>query len=146
MLKDYNFKSIYSSGELTADPVDFFNNALSRSVKLDIGLGFFSSASINVLSLGFARFITNGGKMRLYINQYLSDEDYEALVSQPEKIEESVIQNFYSMFKILSKRDEHFFNCLSSYWSCAPIFHKNFVFVWRVSATGALTHPGSNPS
>ena len=113
MLKDYNFKSIYSSGELTADPVEFFNNALSRSVKLDIGLGFFSSASINVLSLGFARFITNGGRMRLYINQYLSDEDYDALVSQPEKIEESVIQNFYSMFKILSKRDQHFFNCLS---------------------------------
>ena len=39
-----------------------------------------------------------------------------------------------------------FSNCVFSYWSCAPIFHKNFVFVWRVSAPGALTHPGSNPS
>lgn len=80
---------------------------------MDIGLGFFSSASINVLSLGFAKFITNGGRMRLYINQYLSDEDYEALVSKPEIVEESVINNFYEMVKILSKRDEHFFNCLS---------------------------------
>ncbi len=113
VLKSFNFKSIYSSGELTADPVVFFNNALSRSIKLDIGLGFFSSASINVLSMGFAKFITNGGRMRLYINQYLSDEDYDALVSTPEKIEDSVIQSFYSMLKILSKRDEHFFNCLS---------------------------------
>lgn len=113
MLTGYNFKAIYSSGEKDATPVEFFNNALSRSVQMDIGLGFFSSASINVLSLGFAKFITNGGRMRLYINQYLSDEDYEALVSKPEIVEESVINNFYEMVKILSKRDEHFFNCLS---------------------------------
>lgn len=113
MLKEYNFKSIYSSGEILSDPIEFFNNALSRSIRLDIGLGFFSSASINVLSLGFAKFITNGGRMRLYINQYLSEEDYDAFVAQPEAIEDSVIQDFYSMFKVLSSRDKHFFNCLS---------------------------------
>lgn len=113
MLREYNFKSIYSSGERLADPVEFFNNALSRSIWLDIGLGFFSSASINVLSLGFAKFITNGGRMRLYVNQYLSEEDYNAFVARPEVVEDHVIQDFYSMFKILSKRDEHFFNCLS---------------------------------
>lgn len=113
MLREYNFKSIYSSGERLADPVEFFNNALSRSIRLDIGLGFFSSASINVLSLGFAKFITNGGRMRLYVNQYLSEEDYNAFVAKPEEVEDRVIQDFYSMFKILSKRDEHFFNCLS---------------------------------
>ena len=104
MLKEYNFKSIYSSGEKLSDPIEFFNNALSRSIRLDIGLGFFSSASINVLSLGFAKFITNGGRMRLYINQYLSEEDYDAFVAQPEAIEDSVIQDFYSM--LLSRKEK----------------------------------------
>ena len=112
MLTDYKFKSIYSSGDKLS-PVDFFTNALSRSVSLDIGLGFFSSASFNVLSYGFAKFISNGGKMRLYINQYLSDEDYSVLVSTPDEIEDGVIQSFYAMLNLLSKRDEHFFNCLS---------------------------------
>ena len=112
MLTDYKFKSIYSSGDKLS-PVDFFTNALSRSISLDIGLGFFSSASFNVLSYGFAKFISNDGKMRLYINQYLSDEDYSVLVSTPDKIEDGVIQSFYAMLNLLSKRDEHFFNCLS---------------------------------
>lgn len=112
MLSEYKFKSLYSTGDKNT-PVDFFTNALSRSIHFDLGLGFFSSASINVLCLGFAKFIANGGRMRLYINHYLSDEDYKAFTATPSKIEESIINDFHSMFAILSKRDEHFFNCLS---------------------------------
>lgn len=112
MLKEYNFRHLYSSGEKDS-PIDFFNNALSRSVSFDIGLGFFSSASLNVLSYGFAKFISNGGKMRLYINQYLSDEDFDAFTSTPEKIEDKIIDDFWAMLNILSNRDKHFFNCLS---------------------------------
>ena len=112
MLNEYNFKYIYSSGTGNT-PIEFFNNALARSCHFDIGLGFFSSASLNVLSYGFAKFISNGGKMRLYINQYISDEDFEAFIATPEKIEDKVISDFLSMYGILSKRDKHFFNCLS---------------------------------
>ena len=112
MLNEYNFKYIYSSGTGNS-PIEFFNNALARSSYFDIGLGFFSSASMNVLSYGFAKFISNGGKMRLYINQYISDEDFEAFITKPEKIEDKVISDFLSMYGILSKRDKHFFNCLS---------------------------------
>ena len=112
MLTEYNFRYLYSSGEKDS-PIEFFNNALSRSVSFDIGLGFFSSASLNVLSYGFAKFISNGGKMRLYINQYLSDEDFNAFTSTPEKIEDKIIDDFWAMLNILSNRDKHFFNCLS---------------------------------
>ena len=112
MLNEYNFKYIYSSGTGNS-PIEFFNNALVRSSHFDIGLGFFSSASLNVLSYGFAKFISNGGKMRLYINQYISNEDFEAFIATPEKIEDKVISDFLSMYGILSKRDKHFFNCLS---------------------------------
>ena len=32
-------------------------------------------------------------------------------------------------------------NCLSAYWSCAPIIHVNFVSVWHINVPGALTDP-----
>ena len=112
MLTDYNFKYLYSSGAKDS-PIEFFNNALARSVRFDLGLGFFSSASLNVLSYGFAKFLSNQGRMRLYINQYLSEEDFTAFTSVPEKIEDKVINDFWAMLNILSNRDKHFFNCLS---------------------------------
>lgn len=112
MLNKINFKSLYSSGE-SDSPISFFTDALSNSISFDLGLGFFSSASFNVLSIGFAKFISNGGKMRLYINQYLSEEDYEIFTSHPDIVENKVIDSFTSMLNVLTKRDKQFFNCLS---------------------------------
>ncbi len=112
MLNKINFKSLYSSGE-NDSPISFFTDALSNSISFDLGLGFFSSASFNVLSVGFAKFISRGGKMRLYINQYLSDEDYEAFTSKPDIVEDKIISSFTSMLNVLTKRDKQFFNCLS---------------------------------
>lgn len=113
MLKELDIKYRYSTGS-EDDPIIFFTDALSHSKHFDLGLGFFSSASINVLSIGFAKFIANGGKMRMYINQSLSDEDYEAISSTPTHIlEDKILSDFIAMKHLLSKRDEHFFNCLS---------------------------------
>ena len=81
MLKDKTIQHIYSSSGTEFTPFHFFNDALSNSTKFDLGLGFFSTASINVLSVGFANFIVNGGIMRLYINQFLSEEDYKVISS-----------------------------------------------------------------
>lgn len=112
MLNSIAFKTLYSSGEKDS-PISFFNMALSNSCHFDLGLGFFSTASFNVLCLGFAKFISNGGTMRLYINQYLSEDDYSAITAEPEKVEDQVISDFYKMLGLLSKRDRHFFNCIS---------------------------------
>ena len=71
MLKDNDFKYRYSTGRKDL-PLDFFELALSNSINFDMGLGYFSSASFNILSVGLAHFISNGGNMHLYINQYLS--------------------------------------------------------------------------
>ena len=103
MLNEYNFKYIYSSGTGNS-PIEFFNNALARSSYFDIGLGFFSSASLNVLSYGFAKFISNGGKMRLYINQYISDEDFEAFITKPEKIEDRASEPRFLSYLIWKNR------------------------------------------
>ena len=91
MLRNIDIKYRYSTGSKDT-PIQFFTDSLSNSVNFDLGLGFFSSASINVLATGFARFISNGGKMRMYINQNLSDEDIEAISSMPtETLEEKLI-------------------------------------------------------
>ncbi|MDH6312997.1 superfamily II DNA or RNA helicase [Parabacteroides sp. PFB2-10] len=113
MLKNKDFKYRYSTGRKDL-PFDFCLLALSNSTKLDIGLGYFSSASFNVLSIGFAHFIINGGKMRLYINQYLMEDDYNLLRdNQIIDFEEYILRSFNDLKTTLSKRDEHFFKCLS---------------------------------
>jgi superfamily II DNA or RNA helicase len=113
MLKGNDFKYRYSTGRKDL-PFDFFEMALSNSISFDMGLGYFSSASFNILSVGIAHFISNGGNMRLYINQYLTEEDYK-LLQNNEKVdfEDYILRSFYALRKALSQRDEHFFKCLS---------------------------------
>ena len=114
MLRDCSFDPVYSSGGTPHRPRTFFNLALSNSISFDLGLGFFSSACFNVLSYGFAKFISNGGTMRLYINHYLTEEDFDLFSHEPDDvIERRVLNDFEEILKVLSKRDKHFFNCLA---------------------------------
>ena len=106
MLKDIDFKYRYSTGRKDL-PLDFCRLALSNSTKFDIGLGYFSSASINILSVGFAHFISNGGVMRMYINQYITEEDYQILQNNDAvDFEKHILHSFNSLMLTLSKRDE----------------------------------------
>jgi superfamily II DNA or RNA helicase len=113
MLKGKDFKYRYSTGRKDL-PFDFFEMALTNSISFDMGLGYFSSASFNILSVGIAHFISNGGNMRLYINQYLTEDDYQ-LLQNNEKVdfEDYILQSFFALRKAFSQRDEHFFKCLS---------------------------------
>lgn len=114
MLRDVKFNYSYSSGEKNNSPMDFCELALSNSVRFDLGLGYFSSTSINVLSAGFARFIVNGGTMRLYINEHISEEDYNLFKKgDPAGLEKQVLNHYSELKKVLSERNEHFFKCLS---------------------------------
>ncbi len=114
MLKNKDFKFRYSTGRLDI-PIDFFELALSNSISLDLGLGYFSSACFNVLSTGFAHFISSGGNMRLYINQFITEDDYKLLMDSPNNIdfEERILTSFISLKKTFTYRDNHFFRCLS---------------------------------
>lgn len=116
MLKDGDFGPVYATGE--DEPIEFFLEALINSNSLDFGLGYFSSSGFRALSVGFAFFISKGGKMRMIINEYLSPEDKESiekgLKTKPEDlIEDKVIKNIVELEKTLSRFDRHFFNCLS---------------------------------
>ena len=93
MLRDVYFRYSYTSGEHGCSPVDFCELALANSIQFDLGRGYFSSTSINVLSAGFARFIVNGGNMRLYINEHISEEDYNLFkYGDPEGLESILLE------------------------------------------------------
>lgn len=102
-----------SAGE--HEPVEFYLSALKESTSFDLQLGYFSSAAIHILSLGFAKFISNGGRMRMVINDVLSTQDKEVLIKVEEGHQYQVpfnIQNFEELKAHLDEYDLHFFQCL----------------------------------
>ena len=96
-------------------PLEFFSNALSNSVIFDIQLGYFNSAAINVLSTSFATFISNGGYMRMAINQIVSARDKEAISSGMYGGIEAPfnLDSWESIKDGLDEYGEHFFKCLA---------------------------------
>ena len=98
------------------EPVGFFSDCLCNSMTFDLMLGFFSSSAISVLSDGFASFLHNGGKMRLIINDILTEQDKKAIQAglEPETIIPAFdIDNIELLKDTLSERGVHFFECLS---------------------------------
>ena len=138
MLKDILLKNSYSSG--FAEPREFFTEALIESKSFDLGLGFFSSSGIRSLSYGFALFVANGGKMRVVINDVLSEADKRAiLLGQKDKVAdelcERIISDIEKMKETFSQADELFFRCFSYLISI-----KRIEFVATLSAKGGLAH------
>jgi len=98
------------------EPLEFYHNTLCNSNQLDLLLGYFSSSAINVLSLGFAKFLHNGGRVRMVINDLLSAEDKQAYTVAND---EGFDRNKYSLNNInnikmsLDDYGKHFFECLA---------------------------------
>ena len=136
MLRDCNFNMSYSSG--LTEPKEFFTEALVESTTFDLGLGFFSSSGIRSLAYGFALFIANGGKMRIVINDILSENDKLAIekgISEQVHFEEKTLQNVAKLIDVLSEESEQFFRCLSYLISV-----NRLEFVATVSTKGGLGH------
>lgn len=138
MLKDVNFALTYSTG-LTPTPKEFFTESLIESNFFDLGLGFFSSSGIRCLAYGFALFIANGGRMRVVINNILSNEDKAAIINgkigQLEMYEDAILNDVEKLCQILSREDEQFFRCFSYL-----IFQNRIEFIATVSTAGGLAH------
>lgn len=81
MLSDIDFPKgdEYRTGT-AYEPLTFYMESLAESTRLDLLLGYFSSSAISVLSVGFAKFISNGGRIRLIINHILSAPDKAAVL------------------------------------------------------------------
>jgi superfamily II DNA or RNA helicase len=107
-----NYK--YINGK-NPEPFQFYMEGLLNSTKLNLLLGYFSSSAISLLAHGFANFISNGGEMKMVINQFLSPKDKDAF----EKGQEGEIEKAFDLTDVsilkttLNKYDQHFFECLS---------------------------------
>ena len=98
------------------EPLEFYLTALSSSKRLDLLLGYFSSSAINVLALGFAKFLHGGGIMRVVANNVLSQEDKETIErgqggSLPDDILD--LRDIHLLKTSLDEKGRHFFNCLA---------------------------------
>lgn len=98
------------------EPLSFYLHALTNSIKFDLLLGYFSSSAINILSLGFATFLYNGGRMRIAANHVISENDANAIINSEfinEKSNLLDLGNIKSTKDSLDEYNTHFFNCLS---------------------------------
>jgi superfamily II DNA or RNA helicase len=117
MLKevDWSLDRAYSSGD-DNEPLQFYLDSLNNSNSFDLLLGYFSSAAISVLSLGFATFLNSGGTMRIIVNNILSEEDKEAIKKGEEGNVNNNLIDLSDIKKLKSSLDEygvHFFECLA---------------------------------
>ena len=97
------------------EPIGFFSECLCNATSFDLMLGFFSSSAIEVLADGFALFIYHGGSMRLIINDVLTQADQNFIANGKENsvLEYFDLGNLEKLKATLSKRNKHFFDCLS---------------------------------
>lgn len=96
------------------EPIGFFSECLCNSTQFDLMLGFFSSSAINVLADSFASFLYNGGRMRLIINDILTEQDKAAFVNGTlDNLPFFDLDDLEKLKSTLSERDAHFFECLS---------------------------------
>ncbi|WP_439484108.1 DEAD/DEAH box helicase family protein [Cyclobacterium plantarum] len=117
MLKDcdWSLDRDYKTGSEN-EPLQFYLDGLANSNEFSLLLGFFSSAAINLLSVGFATFISKGGKMRMVINHLLSSKDKEAISrveDNPNEIRVFDLTDVVSLGRVLDEYDTHFFECLA---------------------------------
>jgi superfamily II DNA or RNA helicase len=99
-----------------SEPVQFYLEGLCNSITFDLLLGYFSSAAINVLSLGFASFLHSGGKIRMIINNILSKEDRDAVkAARQGDFQNDVIDltDIKGLKRSLDEYGNHFFECLA---------------------------------
>ena len=97
------------------EPLYFFSECLCNSVSFDLSLGFFSSTAIRTLACGFATFIYNGGKMRLIINNILSEDDKNTILkaNNGEIVQSFDLSDIAKLRESLSAYDRQFFDCLA---------------------------------
>lgn len=104
----------YKTGSVD-EPLQFYLDGLANSNNFHLLLGYFSSSAINLLSIGFATFISKGGKMKMVINHLLSSKDKEAIMTAGQESFNKVFDLTDVVFlgRVLDEYNTHFFECLA---------------------------------
>lgn len=72
---------------------DFYEPALSVSVRYDRGVGFFSSGWLRLLAQGLNQFAANGGQARIITSPILDEDDWQALKMGAEARHDAVLRS-----------------------------------------------------
>lgn len=117
MLKDCEWSADrdYKTGSEN-EPLQFYLDGLANSNEFSLLLGYFSSSAINLLSVGFATFISNGGKMKMVINHLLSEKDKNTFSIAEDSVQDLKVfdlTNIETLHGYLDSYDTHFFECLA---------------------------------
>ena len=142
MLKNADFKPFYATGE-DDEPSGFLFDGLANSQRFDLGLGYFRSTGFSCLALGFASFVKHGGSMRFIINDSLAYKDKGAILQGMQDLpdvayEQTLLQDLELLTKTLTKRNKHFFNCLS--WLIASGKLQMIAVVPKKNKVGIVHH------
>ena len=97
-------------------PLEFYLQTFPVSKRIDLFLGYFSSNVFSVLAPAMARFIHNGGEMRIITNHYLNIDDNLNLIKNTNVHN----QDYFDMIsddpvelrKSLDPNSIHFYDCL----------------------------------
>ncbi len=112
---DWPYSRSYRTGSEN-EPLEFYLTAFSNATSLDLLLGYFSFSAINVLSIGFAKFLANGGKMRVVANNILSKTDKDTILKaqEPGQFEGLIdLEDIRSVRYMLDDYGRHFFECMA---------------------------------
>ena len=112
---DWSIDRDYKTGSEN-EPLQFYLDGLANSIEFNLLLGYFSSSAINLLSVGFATFISKGGKMKMVINHLLSQKDKETISKvedNPDEIKVFDLTDVVSLSRVLDEYDKHFFECIA---------------------------------
>lgn len=117
MLKDceWSLDRDYKTGSEN-EPLQFYLDGLANSNEFSLLLGYFSSSAINLLSVGFATFISKGGEMKMVINHLLSQKDKETIgraEDNPNEIKVFDLTDVVELQRNLDEYSTHFFECLA---------------------------------
>lgn len=113
--KNVNFPENYEySSDSDNLPLSFYLDVLPKSKIIYLKLGYFSSSALKLLAYGFARFIYNGGVIKIVTNHFLYSDDKELLETDKSEIERDslLLTDLQSIANELSGENKHLFNCL----------------------------------
>jgi len=85
--EEHEFQDSYSTSKNNL-VAEFYEPVLSKAVRYDRSSGYFSSALMSLIPLGFADFISRGGKIRLICSPQLTQTDYEAIVNYGQEVDD----------------------------------------------------------
>jgi superfamily II DNA or RNA helicase len=97
---EHEFQDSYSTSKNNL-VAEFYEPALSKAVRYDRSSGYFSSALMSLIPLGFADFVSRGGKIRLICSPQLTQTDYESIVNYGEPVDdlETLLANLRDLAK-----------------------------------------------